>query len=490
VSAGAILGDVLAAVGAVPLGEGPAGEAVTLRGVDPVFPTPPRVGEFGAAAIAASALAAARLFERRTGQAQRVTVDVDAAAAAMRGWTYLAEAGAAPRAAPAMRLFFATEDDRWIFLHRRAPHHAARQERVLGCGHSDAEVAEAVRHWKGADLEEAVVAAGACAALVRTHEEWARLEQAAAVARLPLLEVTKIGDSEPEPAGGPRARHEGGFGHRARARRVRGVVPPEDDRRPLKNLRVLDVTHVLAGPTCARTLAEHGADVLRIGMSSAGDANPMQRDTGHGKRSAVLNLKSDDGASVLRALTGGADVFSQGYRPGALAALGFSPEDAARLRPGIVYVSMTAFGRLGPWRGRRGYDSVVQSVSGFCDEVAADGEPRFLPVSALDYVTGYLAAFGVLTALERRAAEGGSYHVQLSLAQTGRYLAGLPRTAAAECAERSPELAAGRLAELLTETDTPFGRLRHLAPTAAMSRTPPRWDRPTVPMNHDSPAWQ
>jgi hypothetical protein len=96
----------------------------------------------------------------------------------------------------------------------------------------------------------------------------------------------------------------------------------------------------------------------------------------------------------------------------------------------------------------------------------------------------------VLTALERRAAEGGSYHVQLSLAQTGRYLAGLPRTAPAERAERSPELAAGRLAELLTETDTPFGRLRHLAPTAAMSRTPPRWDRPTVPMNHDSPAWQ
>ena len=463
-SAGAILGDVLAAVGAVPAGEGPAGEAVTLRGGDPVFPTPPRVGEFGAAAIAASALAAARLFERRTGQAQQVTVDVDAAAAAMRSWTYLAETGAPPRAPSAMRLFFATEDDRWIFLHRRAAHHAARQERVLGCGHSDAEVAEAVRRWKGADLEEAVVAADACAALVRTHDEWARLEQSAAVAELPLLEVTKIGDSAPEPAG--------------------------NDRRPLGGLRVLDVTHVLAGPTCARTLAEHGADVLRIGMSSAGDANPMQRDTGHGKRSAVLDLKSDDGASVLRTLTGGADVFSQGYRPGAIAALGFSPEDAARLRPGIVYVSLTAFGRLGPWRGRRGYDSVVQSVSGFCDEVAADGEPRFLPVSALDYVTGYLAAFGVLTALERRAAEGGSYHVQVSLAQTGRYLAGLPRTAAAECAERSPELAAGRLAELLTETDTPFGRLRHLAPTAAMSRTPPRWDRPTVPMNYDSPAWQ
>jgi crotonobetainyl-CoA:carnitine CoA-transferase CaiB-like acyl-CoA transferase len=468
VSARAILDDVLAAVGADPAGASltaEAAEEVTLRGADPVFPTPPRVGEFGAAAIAASALAAARLLARRTGVEQQVTVDVDAAAAAMRSWTYLADAAAASRpAAGGPQLFFPTEDERWIFLHRRAAHHAARQERVLGSGPSDREVAEAVRRWKGADLEEAIVAADACAALVRSHAEWAGHEQAAAVAGLPLLTVTKIGDSDPEAAG-------------------RGD-------RPLGGLRVLDITHVLAGPTCARTLAEHGADVLRIGMSSAGDRNPMQRDTGHGKRSAVLDLKSADGAATLRALTGGADVFSQGYRPGALAGLGFAPEGVAALRPGIVYVSMSAFGPQGPWQDRRGYDSVVQSVSGFCDEVAVDGEPRFLPVSALDYVTGYLAAFGAQVALARRAAEGGSYHVQLSLAQTGQYLAGLPRTSPAERAGLAAELPAGRLAGLLTETVTPFGRLRHLAPAARMSATPPRWDRPTVPMNHDSAAWE
>jgi crotonobetainyl-CoA:carnitine CoA-transferase CaiB-like acyl-CoA transferase len=510
VSARAILDDVLATVGADPAGASPAGGAdpagvsptigvdpagaspaeevgqrgqrgqrgdeVTLRGADPVFPTPPRVGELGAAAIAASALAAARLLAQRTGTGQQVTVDVDAAAAAMRSWTYLADTagatgaarppgGAAPGgAAPGPRLFFATEDERWIFLHRRAAHHAARQERVLGSGPSDLEVAEAVRRWKGAELEEAIVAADACAALVRSHEEWAAHEQAAAVAELPLLEVTRIGDSDPEPAG--------------------------SGDRPLGGVRVLDVTHVLAGPTCARTLAEHGADVLRIGPGSSGDRNPMQRDTGHGKRSAVLDLQSADGAATLRALIGGADVFSQGYRPGALAGLGFAPEGVAALRPGIVYVSMSAFGTRGPWQDRRGYDSVVQSVSGFCDEVAAGGEPRFLPVSALDYVTGYLAAFGAQVALARRAAEGGSYHVQLSLAQTGRYLAGLPRTSPAERAGLPAELPAGRLAELLTETDTPFGRLRHLAPTAVMSRTPPRWDRPTAPMNHDAPVWE
>jgi len=468
-SAGDILDDLLSVAGPVFANTAPTpaladNEGVTLRGADPVFPTPPRVGELGAAAIAASALAAARLLARRTGVRQRVTVDVDAAAAAMRSWTYLADAAADSRPpAGGPQLFFATGDDRWIFLHRRAAHHAARQERVLGSGPSDREVAEAVRRWKGAELEEAIVAADACAALVRSHAEWAGHAQAAAVAELPLLTVTKIGDSDPEPAG-------------------RGD-------RPLGGVRVLDVTHVLAGPTCARTLAEHGADVLRIGPGSSGDRNPMQRDTGHGKRSAVLDLKSADGAASLRALAGGADVFSQGYRPGALAGLGFSPAEVAALRPGIVYVSMSAFGTRGPWRDRRGYDSVVQSVSGFCDEVAVDGQPRFLPVSALDYVTGYLAAFGAQVALARRAAEGGSYHVRLSLAQTGRYLAGLPRTMAAERAGAAAELPAARLAELLTETDTPFGRLRHLAPTAIMSATPPRWDRPTVPMDHDSPVW-
>jgi crotonobetainyl-CoA:carnitine CoA-transferase CaiB-like acyl-CoA transferase len=463
-TASGILDDVLAAVGAPPAGAASAGEGVTLRGADPVYPTPSPVGELGAAAIAAAALQAARLFEARTGRSQRVAVDVDAAAAAMRSWTYLLDVAAGPRPPSGGRQFFATDDDRWIFLHRRAAHHAVRQEAVLGSGGSDAEVSDAVRRWKGADLEEAIVAAGACAALVRTHEEWARLPQAAAVAELPLLEVTKIGDSSPEPAAA--------------------------GERPLGGLRVLDVTHVLAGPTCARTLAEHGASVLRIGSGSAGDANPMQRDTGHGKRSAVLDLKSADGAAALRGLAAGADVFSQGYRPGAVAGLGFSPQEVAALRPGIIYVSMTAFGRLGPWRDRRGYDSVVQSASGFCDEVAADGEPRFLPVSALDYVTGYLAAFGVGAALERRAAEGGSYHVQLSLAQTGRYLDALPRTDPAERAGRAAELPADRLATLLTETETPFGRLRHLAPAAAMSRTPPRWDLPTVPMDHDSPVWE
>lgn len=455
--AAAVLNDITAMAGVEPA-------EVRFTGADPILPTPLRVGDLGAAAIGAAAGQAARLYERRTGRAQQVGVAVDAAAVAMRSWTYLRDAGSSTREPPVDgRQFFLTADGRWIFLHRRAAHHAERQQRVLGCGGTGAELVEAISRRDGAELEEAIAQAQACSALVRTHAEWARHGQGTAMAGMPLFEITKIGDSQPIPVG--------------------------NGDRPLAGLRVLDVTHVLAGPTCARTLAEHGADVLRIAMRSHSDASPMTRDTGHGKRSCVLDLKSAGGADVLRALAADADVFSQGYRPGAMAALGFSAEELAERRPGIVYLSLSAFGTAGPWRERRGFDTVVQSVCGFADEMAVGGEPRLLPVSALDYTTGYLAAFLVMVALERRAREGGSYHVRLSLAQTGRYLDRLGRADAAEVAGRAPELPSERLDQLLTRRRTPFGTLRYLAPVADLPLTPARWDRPTVPLDHDGPLW-
>jgi crotonobetainyl-CoA:carnitine CoA-transferase CaiB-like acyl-CoA transferase len=136
--------------------------------------------------------------------------------------------------------------------------------------------------------------------------------------------------------------------------------------------------------------------------------------TGHGKRSTVLDLTSEGGRDGLRSLIKRADVFSQSYRPGSLAARGFGLNEVAAMRPGIIYVSLSAFGHDGPWRQRRGFDTLVQSVSGICDDYAFQGQPRHLPVSVLDYVTGYLAAFGVMVALARRARQGGSYHVRVS----------------------------------------------------------------------------
>ena len=162
-------------------------------------------------------------------------------------------------------------------------------------------------------------------------------------------------------------------------------------------------------------------------------------------------------------------------------------EDVAKRRPGIVYVSISAFSHTGPWRNRRGFDSVVQAVSGIADEHTRDGRPRFAPANPLDYTAGYLAAFGTMVALGRRAREGGSYHVRVSLAQAGRWLASVPRVSANNVAA---DLPAERLDQLTMVSETPFGRLRHLAPVAHMSETQPRWDKPSVPLDHDPPEWR
>lgn len=447
--------------------EQPAAQRATFTGADPVLPTPLRIGDLGAAAIAAGAVQAARLFEQRTGMVQTVHVDVDAAAAGMRSSRYLTSLPPMPPSGRRPVGFYRTGDERWVFLQRLFPHHFQRQLAVLGLAPdaTDEAIAQAALGWNGLELEEAVIAGGACGALVRTPGEWAAHEHGRALAELPLFSITKTGDSPPEPAG------------------VGGT-------RPLAGLRVIDVTRVLAGPICARTLAEHGAQVLRVGTSAVPDDPQMMRDTGHGKRSCDLDLKSADGAGTLRRLAAGADVFSQGYRPGALDRLGFSPQELARLRPGIITVSLSAYGPAGPWRERRGFDSVVQSASGIAWELAgADGTPRALPANALDYTTGYLAAFLVMVALGWRAREGGSYHVELSLAQTGRYLAGLSRADAALAAAREPELPRARLDELMITRRTPFGTLRYFAPIARMPGTPPRWDLPTVPLDNDRPDW-
>ncbi|MPZ24513.1 MAG: hypothetical protein GEU28_13500 [Dehalococcoidia bacterium] len=280
---------------------------------------------------------------------------------------------------------------------------------------------------------------------------------------LPLLEIERVGDSPPEP------------------------FPAGN--RPLSGVRVLDLTRVLAGPTCARTLAEHGADVLRIGTDLLPNNETQIIETGHGKRSTVLDLTAAGGIEQLRSLARTADVFSQGYRPGSLAARGFGVEDLAKLRPGIVYVTLSAFSDVGPWSHRRGFDTLVQSVSGICDDYVVDGQPRLLPVSVLDYITGYLSAFGVMAALGRRARDGGSYHVRISLAQASWWLTHLQRIDPAQVAKAPRDLTPERIAELSIESQTPFGRLTHLGPIAQLSETPGRWELPTVPLNHDTPEW-
>lgn len=255
---------------------------------------------------------------------------------------------------------------------------------------------------------------------------------------------------------------------------------------PLAGIRVLELTRVIAGPVAGRTLAQHGADVLRIASPDLPDLPGLEADTGAGKLSAHLDLDDRDAARRLRALVREADVVSQGYRPGALAARGFSPEALAAERPGIVCVTLSAWSHEGPWHARRGFDSLVQSTTGFVDWSGA--RPRPLPAQVLDHVSGYLMAYGAMVALARRAQDGGSYHVRVSLCQTAEWLNRLGRLDGQDGrALHDPTLE--DVAAFLIDTDSPYGRIRHVRPVVELSETPPRWSRPAVPPGTHPAEW-
>jgi len=441
-----------------------------IAGSDPVLPTRFRVGEVAAAAIAAGAIAAAELWALRSDgdRSQRIAVDLRHAVAALRSPRYLRIDGAAPKEPwdPLSGLYPA-RGGRWVYLHCNFSNHRAAALRVLGLpGDADRNaVARALPDHEGLALELAVHAAGGCAAFVRSTDEWSQGPQADAIAGLPVLEIERIGDAPHEP------------------------LPAGD--RPLSGVRVLDLTRVLAGPTCARTLAEHGADVLKISSPNLPHSGDIEIDTGLGKLSAFLDLSAPADVETLTSLVrdGRCDVFSQSYRPGALGARGFGPQALAQLRPGIVCVELSAWGRTGPWAQRRGFDTIVQCSSGMAMVQGADGPPRTMPVSAIDYVSGYVMAFGAMVALARRAREGGSWLVRVSLARTGKWIVdrGLLDTAAA--AGAPSELPAAEIERISQESSSTLGLIRHLAPVARMSATPPRWARSPVPLGHDAAVW-
>ena len=363
---------------------------------------------------------------------------------------------------------YPARDGRWSYIHANFPNHRAAALKVLGCEETREAVTKAVAKWDARDLEEAIIAANGAGGMVRAMQEWADHPQAAAIAALPVLEIIRIGDSDPEP------------------------LPAAN--RPLSGIRVIDITRVLAGPTCARTLAEHGADVMKI--SAAASAEPRLSGVRHRPRQAVRPARSARATQCRYPARSGprGGCVLPGYRPGTLGGRGLSPEELTAIRPGLVYVSLCAFGHTGPWASRRGFDTVVQSVSGITSRQAEvipgrHPGPQFYPVSAIDYCTGYLMAFGAMVALKRRAEQGGSWLVRISLAQVGKWIVDLGEVPAAALTGVPQEFTAGELNRWSMVTETPSGRLRHLRPVVQLSETPPHWARPSVPLGYHPPVW-
>ena len=456
--------DALAQIWQTAGGDAGALERVLLTGTEPALPSSFRTGTVAQATIAASALAASEVDRLRNGRAQRVTVDMRHAAAEFLSERLYTLDGKPPGPTwDRIAGTYTTGDGRWVRLHTNFPHHRAGILEMLGCEYTRESVAETLKRWRGQDYEDQVAARGLVGTMMRSPAEWAAHPQGVAVAGLPVLEIVRIGDAPPRP------------------------LPPGE--RPLSGVRVLDLTRVLAGPISGKTMAAHGADVLRVTGAHLPDIPTLDVDTGRGKLSTHIDLRNDVGKATLAGLLKTADVFVQGYRPGGIAERGFSPERAAELCPGIVYVSLSAWGHVGPWATRRGFDSLVQTATGVNHaeaEVAAIDRPVELPCQALDHGAGYLLVTGAMLALKRRAEIGGSWLVRLSLAQVGHWLTGLGRV---PDGRSGPTITRADVPHLLEETSSQYGMMSALRHAGQLSETPPRWDRPAAPLGTHAPAW-
>jgi crotonobetainyl-CoA:carnitine CoA-transferase CaiB-like acyl-CoA transferase len=456
--------DILADLWTSAGGEPAALDDVTLTGDEPQLPSTFRVAAAAQASIAASGLAAAQIWQARSGQSQDVAVDMRHAVVECRSERYLRVDGKPPGPAwDAIAGIYKTRDQRFVRLHTNFPHHRDAVCRMLNCKPERDAVQAALMQWDGEAFETAAYADGGVVALMRSYDEWSAMPHAKALAELPLISIEKIGEAAPKPW-------------------------PAGDR-PLAGLRVLDLSRVIAGPVAGRTLAVHGADVLLVSGPDLPAIPWLTIDTGRGKLTSFVDLRSEQGRNGLRELLAQADIFSQGYRPRALAALGFSPLDAARISPGIVYVTLSAYGHAGPWAERRGFDSLVQTATGFNHaegEAAGVGGPKELPAQMLDHASGYLMASGAMMARARQSREGGSWHVRVSLAQTGRWLWNLGRVPEGLATEDLKGDAVKRYTE---QIPSGFGPLSAVCHSATLSKTPAFWARPAMPLGSHPPQW-
>lgn len=448
---------------------------VSLSGADPVLPSSFAVASAVQSALAAAALAAARVGVMRGAARQTVAVDATHAVLDSCGW-YRVDGKELPVWDKLSGLYAcgACCEPGWVRIHANFAHHRDGALKLLGLPVGPQiereAVAEALADWRAQDIESAAADAGVVVAAARSFAQWDAHAQGQALALEPLLGLRAVAGADSDP-------------------RVPWPAHAAGDA-PLRGLRVLDLTRILAGPVAGRTLAAYGADVMLVNSPKLPNIDNIA-DTSRGKLSVHLDLTTAPGRDTLRALVRQADVFLQGYRPGALASLGFGPQALAELRPGIVCVSLSAYGRTGPWAGRRGFDSLVQTATGFNiaeAEAFGGGQPRAMPLQVLDYSAGYLLAFGALAGLMRQRERGGSWIAEVSLAGVGHWLRRLGRVAngarsAAFTAADAP------FEHYAQDEDSGFGRLRALRHAAQFSGTPAHWKRPSVRPGTDPAQW-
>ena len=464
----------------MPLGIDPkeTGGKVTFAGEDPILPSRHRLGAIVAMAMMAPAVATQVFHRMRGGAAQDLSVDLRKAVChthpfvafhpTVGGYPYQM-LFADPRVNPMLFGMFPTKDGRWYLPTAAYPHMVPDWLGLLGCSLNARSVTEAIAQWNAQELEDAAADRGMIGSICRTPEEWLAHEQGSLLARTPMIEIVKIGDSEPEM---PKA-----------------LVPD----RPLSGVRVASFTHVIAGQVVGRTLAEQGAEILHLTRPEF-EYDVGWIDTTSGFRSAWMDLTKKDYAAKGGEILRGADVLVENYRGRKLADLGFSAEEVAAVRPGIIYASIRAFGWEGPWAQRGGFDMDANCCTGYTVLEGTRDKPELPPTKILnDYVAGYLTACGVLAALKMRAEHGGSYHVRASLSRYSMWYSQLGLFDRDEVARGLADPTHKLIPPTGVTLDTAFGDVSRLEPGIPFSKTPGRWEIPgekaIVPRGSSKLAW-
>lgn len=417
------------------------------------------VSDFATAAVAAAAAAIAEFVAARFGSTPQVVVS-RRLSSLWFGWSVRPDGWAPPAAWDPITGDYQTADG-WIRLHTNLPHHRDAALSVLGVSADKSNVSRAVADWEANALEAAVVENKGCAAAMRSMAMWKTHAQGERVAREPLMVAVAtddIGDSS----------------------------IPSKSHRPLQGIRILDLTRVLAGPVATRFLAGFGADVLRIDPPTWDEPGVVPEVT-LGKRCARLDLRSSADRAIWLELLRRADVLVHGYRADAFDNLGLDARTRRDIRPGLVDVSLNAYGWSGPWRNRRGFDSLVQMSAGIADagmRLIGKDRPTPLPVQALDHATGYFLAAAVVRGLTQRIATGRGFEARASLARTAQLLVSEP--AGIVTGDLAPA-AEDDWSELIEATE--FGPARRLRSPLTIGDMPMCWDRPAVKLGSSAPEW-
>jgi len=436
-----------------------------LTGTKPVLPTSFHVGVAAQSSIALAALAATEIGYQRNGNQQTVSLDMNEAEIECTG--YFKIGNRIPDSwAPLSGLYPCGEGH--IRIHANFDHHRNGALKILGLHNSPEsyhkeDVIRALKNWSAIDFESAAADANMVVSAVRSFDQWDNQPHSVAIKQMPLITFEKIGNAEPLQLPSLAAQA-----------------------RVLSGIRVLDLTRILAGPVCGRTLAAYGAEVMLVNSPSLPNIEHIA-DTSRGKLSTLLDLNTRADHNKLLDLISDAQVFVQGYRPGGLARFGFSPQALAEYRPGLTYVSLSAYGHEGPWSNRRGFDSLVQTATGFNfaeAEAAGSTTPKALPVQILDYASGFLMAFAAQVAIIKQQNEGGSWHARVSLVQTAQWLRDMGRIEGNFLWDK-PDF--DSLTQLYPSN---FGKLAALPHAARFSEMSSDWEKPSNKPGTDPARWR